>query len=187
MKLARLFLLGAALLLGGAVFPPHAGAAPPMTVPADGYLRRLDNDALLDPAGVRHSTDRVRGRVVVILFSIPDLGQGDNQKRWSALLADDPDTRLPKSAAFALIEDMAQAGFPGLARDEMRRKFSPGERPVLLLDEKGAMTKRFGIPRDRTQVLIYDKSGILRHVETRDPTPAAAADVKRIVTALAAR
>lgn len=176
-------LLLAAVLLAASVPALHAGGVA-MTVPPGDYLRQLGGSPLRDPAGVTHTDAEVKGRVAAIIFSVPDPSQGGRQRKWAAALADDPATRVPKTAALVLIEDMAQSGFAAMARDDMKRQYTPGSRPALLLDETGAITKHFGIPRDRTQILIYDKSGVLRHVETANPSPESAARVRKIVGTL---
>ena len=47
----------------------------------------------------------------------------------------------------------------------MQKKFAIKKRPFPLLDETGDTFKRFGIPRDRTEILVFDKQGTLRDVE----------------------
>jgi predicted transcriptional regulator len=56
--------------------------------------------------------------------------------------------------------------FKGLALDDMKKEFTPHSRPFLILDQTGDVVKKFGVPRDQTVILIYDKKGKLRDVET---------------------
>ena len=35
----------------------------------------------------------------------------------------------------------------------------------MVLDETGSIFKKYGVPRDETEILIYDKKGVLRDVE----------------------
>jgi predicted transcriptional regulator len=61
---------------------------------------------------------------------------------------------------------MTQAGlFKGIALSEMKKEFSPHDRPFLILDQDGAVVKKFGVTKDKTVVLIYDQKGKLRDVE----------------------
>ncbi|SDT95582.1 hypothetical protein SAMN05444156_1045 [Verrucomicrobium sp. GAS474] len=163
-----------------------AEPSPLMTIPPGDYAREMGDQTLKDPAGGRHFSADVKGYVVVVIFSVPDLSQGGRQKKWAKFLAEEGATRLPRAVKFALIEDMAQSGLSGMARDEMKKEFAPKARPLLLLDETGAITHGFGIPRDRTQVLVYDKKGRLRHVETANPTPESAGRVRQIAALLLA-
>jgi hypothetical protein len=149
---------GAVLLGAGAL-----SAAVTMTIPSGYFAKNLGKSALADPSGVAHTKEEVAGKVVVALFSAPTPSQGDLQKQWSSGLAD----ALPKSVAFVLVEDMTQAGlFKGIALSEMKKEFSPHDRPFLILDQNGAVVKKFGVPKDKTVVLIYDTKGKLRDVET---------------------
>ena len=177
-------LLALGVLLALACPSLCAAGVAAMTIPPGNYALKLEGSPLRDPTGAVHTDAEVRGKVAALIFSVPDPSQGGRQQRWAEALADDPATRLPKAAALVLIEDMAQSGFAAMARDDMKRQFTPGSRPFLLLDETGAITKRFGVPRDRTQILVYDRDGALRHVETADPSPEAAARVKRAVATL---
>jgi hypothetical protein len=155
--------LGAALLL-----PASAARADEvaMRVPPGSYARRLGATVLADPLGTPHTRRDAAGKVLVAIFSAPTMSQGGYQEKWSSLLADQPATRLPGEVMLVLFEDMSQAGmFQGMARDDMKKQFVKGSRPLLILDESGATFKKIGIPRNRTQILIYDKTGTLRDVE----------------------
>jgi len=138
-----------------------------MNIPPGDYAKKLGNNSFADPDGKRHSRQQVIGRVVVAIFTAPIMSQGDVQQKWANLLATDPSTKLPDTVALFIIEDMSQAGwFKGIARDDMKKAFTEDSRPFLLMDERGEAFKRFGVGRGRTQVLIYDKTGTLRDVET---------------------
>ena len=95
------------------------------------------------------------------------MSQGGRQEKWSHLLANQPATMISDSVALVLVEDMSQAGaFKGAALDNMKKQFTPYSRPFLILDQTGAILKEFGVPRGRTEILIYDKQSMLRDVET---------------------
>ncbi len=65
-----------------------------------------------------------------------------------------------------LFEDMAHAGmFKGVARSDLKKQFTKGSRPLVVLDETGSIFTKYGVPRDKTEILIYDKKGVLRDVE----------------------
>ena len=137
-------------------------AAVTMTIPSGYFAKNLGKSALADPSGTTHTKQEVAGKVVVALFSAPTPSQGDLQKQWSNGLAD----ALPKSIVFVLVEDMTEAGmFKGVALSEMKKEFSPTDRPFLILDQDGAFVKKFGVPKDKTVVLIYDAKGKLRDAE----------------------
>lgn len=159
MKRAPSALIAASVILLGA---GPLSAAVSMTIPSGYQAKNLGSSVVADPTGVTHTKKEVAGKVVVALFSAPTPSQGDLQKQWSNGLA----AALPKSVAFILVEDMTQAGlFKGIALSDMKSEFSPHDRPFLVLDQNGAVVKKFGVPRDKTVVLIYDTTGKLRDVE----------------------
>jgi len=149
-----------------AVVPVGMAGAVEMQIPPGDYTRQLGNGSLDDPSGTPHTRREAAGKVMVAIFSIPNMSQGGYQEKWSGLLADQPDTRLPKSVVLVLFEDMAHAGmFKGIARSDLKKQFTKGSRPLVVLDETGLIFKKYGVPRDKTEILIYDKKGVLRDVE----------------------
>jgi hypothetical protein len=146
---------------------------------SSGYLPAIPVGSLRDPLGNVHTSTGKLTRSVVVIFSVPTPSQGGNQRRWSEALADNPQTRLPKSVGLFLVEDMKQSGFGEMAREEMKKKFNKNSRPVLLLDETGEVRKRFRIPRDATCVLVYDRNNKLVHSEQGNATEDAVARVRR--------
>lgn len=137
-----------------------------MNMPPGNYQKHLGSRSIADPSGKTHSRAEVRGKVVVCIFSAPNMSQGDIQQKWADLLANNPKTKVDDRVVLVLAEDMSQAGmFKGIARDSMKKDFTPDSRPILILDETGEFFKRFGVPRGRTMILIYDKQSQLRDVE----------------------
>ena len=136
-------------------------------IPSGYSKQRIGTIKLADPSGAFHSRSEIAGKVVVIIFSIPSMSQGDRQETWAGLLADNPKTKVSDAVGLVLIEDMSQAGmFKGIARDRMKKEFKPDSRPFLILDETGISRKRWGVPENKTQIMIYDKQGLLRDIET---------------------
>ena len=137
-----------------------------MNLPPGMETARAGGVTLHDPDSLSHPRLDLGGRVGVVIFSVPDMSQGPSQRRWSAFLADKPESRVSDKIALVLVENMAEAGpFKEEARSNMKEKFALKKRPFLLLDETGATCQRFGILRDRTEILIFDKTGALRDVE----------------------
>jgi hypothetical protein len=137
-----------------------------MVIPAGDFARTIGPGSLADPSGKNHSTQEIKGKVVVAIFSVPSMSQGEVQEKWAKLLVDQADTKVPDAVSLILIEDMSQAGmFKGAARTSMKKDFTDDSRPFLILDETGAVFKKFGVPRNHTEILIYDKTGSLRDVE----------------------
>jgi hypothetical protein len=158
-----LFLLSPLLVFGSASL---AQADDEMVVPPGNYTRQLGNGSLADPSGVAHTRREAKGQVIVAIFSIPNMSQGSYQEKWANLLAHQSDTKLPNSVFLVLFENMAQAGmFKGIARSDMKEQFTKGSRPLVVLDETGAIFKKYGVPDDKTEILIYDKTGALVDVE----------------------
>lgn len=149
-----------------------------------GFAPSIPKGSLKDPLGNNYTSQGFLKKPVVLIFSVPSMAQGGNQKGWAKALGSDPATKLPNSVGFFLVENMKQAGMgSNMAREEMKKKYHVGDRPVLLLDEDGSESQRFGIPRNSTCVLIYSKQNKLVHVEKG---PATSAAVGRVLKALSA-
>jgi hypothetical protein len=167
LKITRktLFGLGASCLLLGTSSLLHADTVT-MNLPDGNYAKHLGTHSLADPSGKTHSRQEVKDKVVVGIFTAPNMSQGDVQQKWADLLANNSDTKLSDEVALILVEDMSQAGwFKGVARGDMKKDFTPASRPFLIIDEDGSVLKRFGVPHGTTRILIYDKNGTLRDVE----------------------
>ncbi len=138
-----------------------------MNIPPGSYAKTIGKTALADPSGTTHTRQDVAGKVVVAIFSAPNMTQGGQQEKWSDLLSTQPASKLPDKVALVLVEDMTQAGmFKGMALDSMKKQFTPHSRPFLILDQNGDVFKKFGVSKNKTEILIYDKTGKLRDVET---------------------
>ena len=138
-----------------------------MQIPPGNFTRQLGSGSLDDPSGAAHTRRDAAGQVIVAIFSIPNMSQGNYQEKWAKLLSTQPDTKLPDSVFLVLFENMSQAGmFKGIARSDMKKQFTKGSRPLVVLDETGAIFTKYGVPADRTEILIYDKKGALRDVES---------------------
>jgi hypothetical protein len=137
-----------------------------MNMPPGNYATQLGTRSIADPSGATHTREDVKGKVVVAIFSAPNMSQGGRQEKWSDLLANKPDTKVSDKVGLFLVEDMSQAGmFKGMALDSMKKQFTPTSRPFLVLDQDGSFLKKFGVPRGKTVILIYDKRSKLRDVE----------------------
>jgi hypothetical protein len=162
-RFARAFLLAGTSVLGFVAAGVARAESVAMTIPSGFFAKNIGKSALSDPSGTTHTRQEVAGKVVVAIFSAPTPSQGDSQKQWSDSLA----TELPGSIVLVLVEDMTEAGlFKGIALSDMKQQFSPHSRPFLILDQNGDVFKKFGVPRDKTVILIYDKTGKLRDAET---------------------
>jgi len=167
LKITRetLFGLGAAILLLGTSSLLRADTVT-MNLPEGDYAKHLGTRTLTDPSGTTHSKKEIAGKVVVGVFTAPNMSQGDTQEKWANLLANEPSTKISDEVGLFLVEDMSQAGmFKGMALSSMKKQFTPKSRPFLILDQDGSVLKRFGVPRGTTRILIYDKNGTLRDVE----------------------
>jgi hypothetical protein len=148
-----------------AVFPVRADDVK-KTVPPGNFARKIAAGSLQDPSGASHTRQDAAGKVVVAIFSAPTMSQGGYQEKWSDLLADQPASKVDDSVLLALVEDMTQAGiFKGMALSDMKKQFTTGARPLVILDQNGTVFKQFGVPKNKTQILIYDKTSTLCDVE----------------------
>jgi hypothetical protein len=155
-----------AAVLATGLFSGVRGDDVQMQIPPGDYTHQLGSGSLADPSGALHTRRDATDQVIVAIFSIPNMSQGSYQEKWADLLAQRPETKLPTSIFLALFENMAQAGmFKGIARSDMKKQFTKGSRPLVVLDETGAIFKKYGVPPDKTEILIYDKKGTLRDVE----------------------
>jgi hypothetical protein len=137
-----------------------------MNIPPGDYAKQIGTRSLADPSGTTHSKQEIKNKVVVGIFTAPNMSQGGTQEKWANLLANQADTKVSNVVVLILVEDMSQAGmFKGMARSSMKKEFTPTSRPFLILDEDGSVLKRFGVEEGTTQILIYDKAGKLRDVE----------------------
>src|SRR5579871_413913 len=79
------------------VVPVVVAKAVDMQIPPGDYTRQLGNGSLDDPSGAPHSRREATGKIIVAIFSIPNMSQGGYQEKWANLLANQSDTKLPKS------------------------------------------------------------------------------------------
>ena len=163
--LFQISLSTAALLLLAAA-PCYAASPVVMTIPPGHYAKKMGNNTVKDSSGAVYGKEDVKGRVCVAIFITPNLAEGV-KRHWAYLLADKPSTKLPNSVALVMIENIAAAGgFKKMPMTATRSDFVKGERPLTVLDYSGRVFKRFGISDKKTQILIFDKKGRLRDVES---------------------
>src|SRR5450432_591921 len=77
-----------------------------MNMPAGNYSTHLGTRALKDPSGATHTRQEIKNKVVVGIFSAPNMSQGDTQQKWSDILATHPDTKVSDEVALILVEDI---------------------------------------------------------------------------------
>jgi hypothetical protein len=187
MKRRLRFLLYACLLaLGAGTVNQAVAAAVEMTIPKGYYAKKIGKAPISDPSGTTHTRQEIAGKVVVGIFSAPNMTEGGQQEKWSDLLSTQPESKVSDAVVLILVEDMTQAGmFKGMALSSMKKQFSPHQRPFLVLDQTGAVFKRFGVPENKTAILIYDKTGRLRDVEVNlDDQKTTVARIQAITTEL---
>jgi hypothetical protein len=140
--------------------------SPNYSIHYDGYARHFPFYPLIDPLGKKHSINQFLGKITVFIVSVPNMTQGKKQEKWARLLGEDPKTKLPDDVALILVEDISHAGFfKGLALSHIKKNFNENSRPFPVLDMNGTLTHELGVPKNTTQILIYDKSGNLYQVE----------------------
>ncbi|MBF2097177.1 MAG: hypothetical protein IGQ88_02215 [Gloeomargaritaceae cyanobacterium C42_A2020_066] len=149
---------------------------PTANLPGVPYAPKLPVIDLKDPRGKPITPASLKNRPVVIIFSIPNPQHGKLQDLWTQVLLQGT---WPSQASLLLIEDMSQSLVAEFARIEMARKFKPGSRPMLLLDEQGKARTALGVPKNQTVLLVYDAQGRLIHSDSQPPSPEAA---KRVLT-----
>lgn len=146
-----LSVVGLGLLLAGASSLLRAETVT-MYLPEGNYATHIGTRSIADPSGATHTRKEIAGKVVVGIFTAPNMSQGNVQEKWADLLANQADTKISDEVALFLVEDMSQAGmFKGIALGDMKKEFTPNSRPFLILDQDGSVLKKFGVPRGTTQ------------------------------------
>ena len=88
-----------------------------MYLPEGNYATHIGTRSIADPSGETHTRKEIEGKVVVGIFTAPNMSQGNVQEKWADLLANQADTKISDEVALFLVEDMSQAGmFKGIAR-----------------------------------------------------------------------
>ncbi|ACD82111.1 hypothetical protein [Candidatus Methylacidiphilum infernorum] len=135
-------------------------------IPYEGYAHHLPFPFLIDPLGIKHPREMFIGKISVFIVSVPNMSQGRKQEKWAKLLGEDPKTKLPSEVALILVEDISHAGFfKAMALSHIKKHFDEHSRPFPVIDYNGTLTRDFGVAKNSTQILIYDKSGNLYEVE----------------------
>ncbi len=135
---------------------------------------QLPDFSLADPQGGVHSSAELKTKGLVLLVTAPTLHEKDAQEGWVKFLTA---AKGNSPALWVMIEDMSASDFKGIARNDMKKDWKPGDTPLLLIDETGKTREAFGMARDSTKVFVYDKKGNLLYSEAGSPTAALAKTV----------
>jgi len=123
-------------------------------------VEKIPEFRLKDPAGREHTHRDLLAGNTVVMISIPNAKHGENQERWMALL----EKALPGSSPqIVIVQDLSQSNVVQEATAEMKQRYQPGQRPLLLVDETGDVRRAFGVPQDETTVLVCDRKGTIVH------------------------
>lgn len=150
-----------------------------MAQKAHDYARTMPSFSLADPTGKTFSFPPRSGRPTVVLISVPDMAQGSVQQDWANRLA-----TLPSRVGFYLVEDMKNTLFRDMALSAMKKDYSEGDRPVVLIDSDGSVRKQFGVSKGKTCVLVYNRGNRLVYVQVGNATPAAVQSVRQKLAGL---
>jgi predicted transcriptional regulator len=145
-----------------------------ISVVAHAQTNKLPSFTLPDPRGEMHSSAQLIANGLVVIVSSPILHDKTPQEKWSRLLVE---TKGNHQASLILIEDLSASEFQGIARQEMKKDWQPGSLPLLLEDKTGRTSGAFGVGKESTKVLVYDKNGNLIYSDAGSPTEAAAKTV----------
>jgi hypothetical protein len=116
----------------------------------------------------------------VLVVTAPTHKNGDAQQGWAEHLL----TLQPSGKAhLVFIEDFGPSWFPGIARDEIRKRDNPYADPVMLIDEEGRVRKALGAREDETIILVYRADLGLALAIEGEPSRAAAEKAWRALAA----
>ena len=141
------------------------------------YVSAMPSFKLKDPYDKEHSATAFKGKPTVLILTIPNVKHGDRQSRWSRWLKK---KGWPDSVNFVLVQDMSQSNVKDKARASMKKKFKPDTKPLLLLDETGAVRRSFRVQNDETVLLIFDKTGKVIYYCDEKPTIEEARKIKKM-------
>jgi hypothetical protein len=131
-------------------------------------VEKIPEFKLKDPMDKEYTHKYLLAVNTVVMISIPNAKHGENQERWMALL----EKSLPDSSLqIVVLEDLSQSDVVQDATEGMKERFKPGQRPLLLVDETGDVRRAFGVPDDKTAILVCDRMGtiVYRVSDITDP------------------
>ena len=137
---------------------------------ADGqFVSHLPDFKLKDPADIEHNDESLIHQGAVVIITIPNVKHGELQGLWSKWLMK---KGWPASGpSLVLIEDLSQAErIRERALEGMRKKYRPGNMPVVLLDHTGEVRRSFRVTNDETVLMVFGKDGRIVHTEVQKPT-----------------
>ena len=123
-------------------------------------VEKVPEFKLKDPLDKEYTHKDLLAENTVVMISIPNVKHGENQERWIALL----EKALPgPRPQLVVLEDLSQSNVVEEATEGMRKRFKPGQRPLLLVDATGDVRRAFGVPQDETAILVCNRQGAIVH------------------------
>lgn len=130
------------------------------------YVPQVPEFSLKDPRGEAHtSASLYANNGMLIMLTAPNLTQYEKQKRWEKYIAKQrwPLNNAPRRV---LLEDLSQQEtFKERVRSMMAEKYDPQGELMVIVDEDGAVRRRFGVQNNETVLLLVDASGKVIHHE----------------------
>lgn len=137
---------------------------------AQRFTSQLPNFSLKDPAGKTFTRkDVLKKGGLILVVTAPILSNKEAQEGWDKNL----EKVKSSKATLVFLQDMSPSSFKGQALSSMKKEYRPGKEPILLIDEKGELRQKLGVPEKATVVLAYDKKGVLVGSETQAPNASA--------------
>jgi hypothetical protein len=143
--------------------------------PANGagnYAARVPDFEVPDVMGVSHKARQLyRSNGAVIMLTVPNLTQYEKQKRWARWLKKEgyPTSNGPRCI---LLQDISQQpSYRERVTKMMREKAEEEKHLVMIMDEGGALRKKFGVLENETVILVVDADGKVIHHEADDVEP----------------
>ena len=151
---------------------------------------KIPEFALKDPLGKVKHGEKLYGECgMLIMLTVPNLSQYEKQTRWQKVLKKEkwPEQFAPTCV---VLEDLSQqVAFKERARAAIKERCATEpSNVVVLIDEDGAVRRKFGVQENETVIFLVDASGRILHQETDDaePGPEAARRIMGQVARMAA-
>lgn len=138
---------------------------------AHAYPAQIPTFSLQDPLGKTWSSSGLIAKGLVIVLTAPILHDSGAQKGWNHYLP----PAMPKGGQkLVFLENLSASDWKSTATKDMRKEYTPGTVPILLVDKTGNVANSFGATPKNTVVLVYDKKGKLLYSFGGAPSAAGA-------------
>ncbi len=156
------------IMILGVIFLPLAASAQQGD---GGYAKKLPAFTLKDPMDNAFTSKELARRGMVLVVTAPIQRNEGAQKGWDEQLRNAKSTCRGK---LVFLEDMTPSDFKSIAIGFMKRDYTPGAEPILLLDHDGKIRESLNVEVKKTVVLVYNSRRRLVYADAGPPSAASA-------------